>query len=76
MNALETVVVFGLMVVFVGCAATNDLTSTSRCRRIDQAVEGSTTASLVSLSKSLEPLRERFNAAKDKIRFVAILSPT
>lgn len=31
---------------------------------------------LVSLADSLEPLRDRFNAAKDKPRFVALLSPT
>ena len=29
-----------------------------------------------SLTDSLEPLREHFNAHKDKHRFVALLSPT
>lgn len=32
--------------------------------------------SLVSLKGSLKPLQERFNAAADKPRVVAILSPT
>ena len=31
---------------------------------------------VVSLAESLEPLRLRFNGAKDKYRFVALLSPT
>ena len=31
---------------------------------------------VVSLAESLEPLRLRFNEAKDKYRFVALLSPT
>ncbi len=31
---------------------------------------------LISLADSLKPLQDRFNAAKDKPRFVAILSPT
>lgn len=31
---------------------------------------------LTSLADSLEPLREHFNAHKDKYRFVALLSPT
>jgi len=31
---------------------------------------------VVSLADSLEPLRLRFNGAKDKYRFVALLSPT
>ncbi len=31
---------------------------------------------LISLADSLEPLRARFNDAKDKVRFVALLSPT
>ncbi len=32
--------------------------------------------SLISLGESLAPLKERFNAAVDKPRVVAILSPT
>lgn len=32
--------------------------------------------SVVSLADSLKPLKDRFNAHKDKNRFVAILSPT
>lgn len=31
---------------------------------------------LISLADSLKPLQERFNAQKDKPRFVALLSPT
>ena len=31
---------------------------------------------LISLADSLEPLRDRFNAEKDKPRVLAILSPT
>lgn len=31
---------------------------------------------LISLADSLKPLQDRFNAAKDKPRFVALLSPT
>jgi len=31
---------------------------------------------LTSLAASLEPLREHYNAHKDKHRFVALLSPT
>ncbi len=33
-------------------------------------------ASLISLADSLAPLQERFNAAVDKFRVLAILSPT
>lgn len=33
-------------------------------------------AKLTSLAESVEPLREAFNAGKDRIRFVALLSPT
>ena len=76
MNALETVIVLGLAAALVGCAATNDGPSAPRCRLTDQVVEGRATASMISLSESLEPLRERFNAAKGKNRFIAILSPT
>lgn len=32
--------------------------------------------SLISLEKSIAPLRDHFNANKDKYRFVALLSPT
>ncbi len=31
---------------------------------------------LISLADSLKPLQDRFNAEKDKPRFVALLSPT
>lgn len=31
---------------------------------------------LISLEKSIAPLRDYFNANKDKYRFVALLSPT
>ncbi len=31
---------------------------------------------LISLTDSLQPLREWFNSQKDKHRFIAILSPT
>lgn len=31
---------------------------------------------LTSLAKSLDPLRDHFNANKDKLRFVTLLSPT
>ncbi len=31
---------------------------------------------VVSLAKSLDPLRTRFNEHRDKLRFIAILSPT
>ncbi len=31
---------------------------------------------LISLADSLKPLQDRFNAAKGKPRFVALLSPT
>lgn len=41
------------------------------------AAEPPTDASeLAVLSESIEPLREHFNAHKDKHRFMAILSPT
>lgn len=33
-------------------------------------------AELISLADSLQPLGDRFNANKDKIRFIALLSPT
>jgi hypothetical protein len=33
-------------------------------------------ASLTSLSESVEPLREAFNATSGRYRFVALLSPT
>lgn len=32
--------------------------------------------SVASLADSLKPLKDRFNAHRDKTRFVAILSPT
>lgn len=77
MDALETVIILGFAVMLVGCAATNNDGQTGpRCHRAMQAVEGCATASLISLSESLEPLRDRFNAAKGKHRFIAILSPT
>jgi hypothetical protein len=31
---------------------------------------------VMSLADSLKPLRDRFNADRDKLRFIAILSPT
>ncbi|HEY3245488.1 MAG TPA: hypothetical protein VGM03_19265 [Phycisphaerae bacterium] len=38
--------------------------------------EVSSTRGLVSLGDSVSPLRERFNAERQKLRFVALLSPT
>ncbi len=40
------------------------------------ASESGDAVAVVSLAESLEPLRLRFNGAKDKVRFVALLSPT
>jgi hypothetical protein len=31
---------------------------------------------VISLENSLDPLKRRFNADKDKLRFLAIVSPT
>jgi hypothetical protein len=31
---------------------------------------------LVSLARSLVPLKDHFNSAEDKIRFLALVSPT
>jgi hypothetical protein len=31
---------------------------------------------IVNLDKSLDPLKDQFNSYKDKIRFIALLSPT
>jgi hypothetical protein len=31
---------------------------------------------LIDLSTSLNPLRDQFNAHKDKVRFLTLLSPT
>ena len=31
---------------------------------------------VVDLAASVEPLKERFNANQDKVRFVALVSPT
>ena len=39
-------------------------------------VKAGAEANLTSLSDSLDPLRERFNADKGKHRVVALLSPT
>ena len=39
-------------------------------------VKGGAVANLTSLSDSLDPLRDHFNANKDRHRFVALLSPT
>jgi hypothetical protein len=32
--------------------------------------------SIITLDSSLDPLRDRFNDNKDKIRFLSLLSPT
>jgi hypothetical protein len=32
--------------------------------------------SIITLGSSLDPLRDRFNDNKDKIRFLSLLSPT
>lgn len=47
-------------------------------RESDMTGQGSNGSSfeLTSLAESLEPLRDHFNANKDKLRFVALLSPT
>ncbi len=41
--------------------------------KMDRRSSGSV---ITSLASSLEPLREYFNANKDKLRFLAIVSPT
>ena len=38
--------------------------------------KSSQSTELISLADSIAPLRDRFNADKDKPRFTAILSPT
>lgn len=42
----------------------------------NKKVEGGKMGDVTILTKSLNPLRDHFNANKDKHRFVAILSPT
>ncbi len=44
--------------------------------RANGGSESGDPVAVVSLAESLEPLRTRFNGAKDKYRFVALLSPT
>jgi len=34
------------------------------------------TSKIVTLTDSLQPLRDRFNGDKHKLRFLAVLSPT
>lgn len=40
------------------------------------APESESKPGLTSLEQSVEPLRNHFNSNKDRLRFVAILSPT
>ena len=60
-----------------GCCATQAPKS-SRTAKLagDRAAGGMTGTGLLSLENSLQPMIERFNAAADKPRLVAILSPT
>lgn len=44
--------------------------------KADTAPAPGDSVAVVSLAESLDPLRLRFNGAKDKYRFVALLSPT
>jgi hypothetical protein len=37
---------------------------------------GATSVEVVSLARSLRPLKDYFNHNKDKLRFLALLSPT
>lgn len=43
---------------------------------VDTTAPFSETAAIITLSDSLRPFRDHFNANKDKLRVVAILSPT
>jgi hypothetical protein len=71
----RTVLCAVLLMLAAGCSAARPTPCTNPPASIASR-SGATGVQLISLAGSLEPLKARFNADRDKLRFVAIVSPT
>ena len=67
------------LAIVSGCTSPTQTGPCPPCGKRNNVAKTADTAQagkMISLGDSLAPLRSRFNADKDKVRLVALLSPT